>query len=225
MNNWGLIGLKHNVLTFYHKLLNNKLLLAMVILLLLTISTTCQADWDLQYQGDDIAVYSTQPKDSEFIMVKGSIIIDVNINSFYQLLTNETLAPTWLDRVNSTKLIKQISDSQYVVQTFFAGAGLVQSREMLTLSTVIEKNEQRLEMTAIDHNDFLPVNAQFIRVEKVNVRWLAQAINETQIQVTYLGSFDPAGSLPIWLSNKLAVSSLVTSFKNLKQITSSSKDE
>lgn len=205
---------------FHSHLFSRPQSLTVLCLLLLAFSNVSQAKWDIEYQGNNLTVSSKPAEVGEFVVVKGSVNIEATINEFYQLLTDEALAPTWLDKVVSTELIAQVNENEYVVHTIFESFGLVQAREMLTLSTIIEKTENRLEMTSVDYNHYLPINRQYTRVKMVDVKWQATRINETRIQVNYVGSFDPAGKLPVWLSNNLAVTSLITSLKNLKQITS-----
>ncbi len=88
-------------------------------------------------------------------LINAEVEITATIDNFYHLLTNEKLAPTWLDKVNSTKLLTTLDDHSFVVRTTFEGFAIVSAREMLTKSVLEVKTANRLILKVTDCNDFI----------------------------------------------------------------------
>lgn len=181
-------------------------------------SCSAQAKWQTFYQIPHLQIHYQTLKDSNLYEVKAQITIAATIDEFYQLLTDEKLAPTWLDKVDSTKLIEKFDDQTFIVLTHFKGFGPVADRELLTQTTLVEKTATRLHLSIKDFNHFLPKHKGVVRVKDVDVAWLATVQNNGHLQINYYSHFDPAGDLPTWISNKYALSSLKTSLLNLQAL-------
>ncbi|MEW6999198.1 START domain-containing protein [Colwelliaceae bacterium BS250] len=185
---------------------------------ILIFSCSVQAKWQTFYQSPYLQINYQTLKNSGLYEVKAQITIGATVDEFYQLLTDEKLAPTWLDKVDNTKLIENINDKTFIVLTHFNGFGPVADRELLTQTTLVEKTASRLYLSIKDVNHFLPPNKGVVRVKDVDVSWQATVQQDGNLVINYYSHFDPAGDLPIWISNKYALSSLKTSLLNLKAL-------
>ncbi|MDG1734115.1 MAG: START domain-containing protein [Thalassotalea sp.] len=189
-----------------------------VFICLSLFSQISQAKWQLYYQAKDLKISYQPLKKSGLYQVKASVRINSNIEEFYHLLTDQSIAATWLDRVKKVTLLKSVDTTTFIVLTHFEGFGPVYPREMVTESQLIEKTLTKLHIKIKDKNDYMPVTKGFIRVKNVDVTWLASFSETNGLTISYISSFDPAGSLPIWLSNKYALSSIKTSLQNLQKL-------
>ncbi|WOH38247.1 START domain-containing protein [Thalassotalea fonticola] len=188
------------------------------IVFVLIFSQQSQAKWHTYLQKKDFLIEYQKLENSKFTEINASIKIGGNIDDFFTILTNPEFAPMWLDKVISSELLTTLDDGSAVVLTLFESFGPVQSREMLVKSKVIEKTPDLLQINITGYNEYLPENKNRTRVKKVNVIWQAQKLDNNNIKVTYRGSFDPAGSLPAWLSNEFALTSLENSFNKLRKL-------
>ena len=189
-----------------------------VFICLSLFSQISQAKWQLYYQAKDLKISYQPLKKSGLYQVKASVRINSNIEEFYHLLTDQSIAATWLDRVKKVTLLKSVDTTTFIVLTHFEGFGPVYPREMVTESQLIEKTLTKLHIKIKDKNDYMPVTKGFIRVKNVDVTWQASFSETNGLTISYISSFDPAGSLPIWLSNKYALSSIKTSLQNLQKL-------
>ncbi|WNC66956.1 START domain-containing protein [Thalassotalea nanhaiensis] len=188
------------------------------LIFVLLFSQQCQAKWQTYLNDNDFLIEYQKLENSKFTEINASIKIGGSIDEFFTILTDPKLAPIWLDKVISSELLTTLDDDSAVVLTLFESFGPVQSREMLVKSKVIEKTADSLIIKITGYNEYLPKNKNKIRVKKVNVLWQAQRLDDNNIKVSYRGSFDPAGSLPAWLSNEFALHSLENSFKKLRKL-------
>ena len=117
---------------------------SLVLMTLMIFSGAVQAKWQTFYQIPYLQISYQTLKNSDLYEVKAQITINATVDEFYQLLTDEQLAPTWLDKVANTQLIAEIDDKTFIVLTHFNGFGPVADRELLTQTTVIEKTTSRL---------------------------------------------------------------------------------
>lgn len=181
-------------------------------------SQQSQAKWQTYLNENDFLIEYQKLEHSKFTEINASITIGGNIDDFFTILTDPKLAPKWLDKVISSELLTTLDDGSAVVLTLFESFGPVQAREMLVKSKVIDKTDNSLQINITGYNEYLPKNKNKIRVKKVKVIWQAHKLDNNNIKVSYRGSFDPAGSLPAWLSNEFALHSLENSFKKLRKL-------
>ncbi|KGJ99636.1 hypothetical protein [Thalassotalea sp. ND16A] len=187
-------------------------------LALVSVSHASIAKWQIYHQQQQLSIRYQSNKETGLYEVKARVVISASIEDFYQLLTNENLAPTWLDKVSSTEPLMILADHSVVVMTKFDGFAFVSAREMLTRTSIETKTATSLALFVTDYNDYLPLNDGYVRVKDVNVRWQATLMANNQLQVSYHGSFDPAGSLPKWLSNRYSLSSIKATMHNLQKL-------
>ncbi|WNC74068.1 START domain-containing protein [Thalassotalea psychrophila] len=190
----------------------------LLLMFILLFTQQCQAEWQSYLNEKDFLIEYQKLENSKFTEINASIKIGGNIDDFFNILTSPKLAPIWLDKVISSELLTTLDDGSAVVLTLFESFGPVQSREMLVKSKVIKKTTDSLQINISGYNEYLPKNKNKIRVKKVKVVWRAQKLHNNNIKVSYRGSFDPAGSLPAWLSNEFALHSLENSFKKLRKL-------
>jgi len=200
--------------SFFHSIMF-KLILSLTLVL---VSHESSAKWRIYHQQQQLSIRYQSNNNTGLYEVKATVVIDASLEDFYQLLTNEDLAPIWLDKVSSTKLLTTLADNSVVVMTKFEGFAFVSAREMLTRTSIEHRTATSLSLLITDYNDFLPLNDDYVRVKDVKVRWQATRQANNQLQVSYYGSFDPAGSLPKWLSNRYSLSSIKASLQNLQTL-------
>lgn len=181
-------------------------------------SQISQAKWQVYHTDKNLKISYQPISKSGLYQIKASVRINSNIEEFYHLLTDQSIAATWLDRVKRVTLLKSVDATTFIVLTHFEGFGPVYPREMVTESQLIEKTLTKLHIKIQDKNDYMPVTKGFVRVKNVDVTWQASFSETNGLTISYTSSFDPAGSLPTWISNKYALSSIKTSLQNLQKL-------
>lgn len=184
---------------------------------LLLICSTSKAEWQLQYQKNDIEIYSQEVLHSDYIKIKASLVIRDQLQQFYQFLSDPKLAPKWLDKVNSSQRLARLDDTTVVVLTIFEGFGPIAEREMLTRSQTVQ-NDDGFVVNISSFNQYQPKSEQRVRVENATVQWQVNTLADGLLKVTYIGYFEPGGKLPAWLSNHYALKSIKTTFLNLQRL-------
>lgn len=189
-----------------------------VFICLSLFSQISQAKWQLYYQAKDLKISYQPLKKSGLYQVKASVRINSNIEEFYHLLTDQSIAATWLEHVDKVQLLESVNATTFIVLTHFQGFGPVYPREMVTESQIIEKSLTQLHIKIKEKNDYIPVSKGYVRVENVDVTWQASFSETNGLTINYISSFDPSGKLPAWISNKYALSSIKTSLQNLQKL-------
>ncbi|QBY02984.1 hypothetical protein E2K93_00730 [Thalassotalea sp. HSM 43] len=175
-------------------------------------------DWQLYEQQDQLLIEYKEEKNAPFITIRAEIIINRDIDLFYFQLTDASTVSRWLDSVDQCRFLQVNEQGQAMVYTRFAGFTLIASRHMITQTKITEQSKQHFVLHVEDVPSYPIDNSEHVQVTHVDVTWQAQQLTEQQLRVRYIGTMNPAGNLPAWLSNHQSLRSIKQSLLNLKNL-------
>ncbi|GAA0859208.1 START domain-containing protein [Aliiglaciecola litoralis] len=199
--------------------------LSLGLLVSLFISASVLADtadlaWEVATQKQGISVF-TRATASGYKEIKASMTINAHPMDFVNLLENIALAPQWIANCRKVELLEKRGNFERVVKSTFSAPWPVQDREMVTYSfTSIDPNNGKITIDISDMSQRYPDDKDDDNVRMLNVsgQWKLLKLENGLTTLSYQGYGEPAGNLPIWLSNQLVVSSVYTTFNNLREI-------
>lgn len=181
----------------------------------------CLADeiaWQLKEDADGVKVWQRKNKQA-FWEIKATTQVSAQLGSLLLLLRDTDNAETWIDRCSGVELLLS-EDMQDIVVTTFQSPWPFTDRIMLTQSFV-ELSQDRLTIKVtgkVDEKRFAKPSYfdQYVAMRHVSGQWMVRKINEQEIEITYAGTGDPAGSIPSWLAKGAMVDSTFNTFKNMR---------
>lgn len=163
----------------------------------------------LKKDKDDIKIYACHTDTSRFKSIRADVIIrDVSIGELKAHLMDAENYVTWQYKMEDSRLLQRISDSELIMRTVVDAPWPVNNREVIT----------RLKVSVNKAGTELAVEG------KVGRHWRVNAINGNDLKVEYFLTVDPGGSIPAWLVNLAVAEGPYESFRNLITQLSNKKD-
>ncbi|MBY8091797.1 START domain-containing protein [Vibrio fluvialis] len=191
--------------------------LSALLLLLPMISwaeTAQPVPWEMAKNQDGITIQTRKHRDG-LVEIRAQMFVNTTYAAFMTLLEDSSNVPNWIDNVDSSRVLKQISDNENIVYTRFAAPWPARDRDMVTYSQ-FKQFAGALVLTIKDASDQYPEQEGFVRIKAVKATWTLEKLTNGMTHIDYTAFADPGGMLPNWLANKLSVSSAFNTFEGLR---------
>ncbi|EKO3533513.1 START domain-containing protein [Vibrio fluvialis] len=191
--------------------------LSALLLLLPMISwaeTAQPVPWEMAKNQDGITIQTRKHRDG-LVEIRAQMFVNTTYAAFMTLLEDSSNVPNWIDNVDSSRVLKQISDNENIVYTRFAAPWPARDRDMVTYSQ-FKQFAGALVLTIEDASDQYPEQEGFVRIKAVKATWTLEKLTNGMTHIDYTAFADPGGMLPNWLANKLSVSSAFNTFEGLR---------
>lgn len=190
----------------------------LLTLLILLIPCRVLADeqlWELWKSEADIEVFQRKQVNG-LVEVKAKMRINTRISAFIALLNDTENISLWLDRVESSSVLKQIAINENIVYSSFAAPWPAKDRDMITYSHYWQESNGTFVLEISDLSSYLPQKDNYLRITNVSASWTLIPLKNSEVMITYQAFADPGGKLPLWLINHLALSSIYNTFAGLR---------
>lgn len=202
----------------------NKILIGVFVLIFPSItlaSDSSESQWRLIKNKQGIKVFSSSMRDSDLQKIKGKFTVKSTLSAFVNVLNDLERVPEWLSNAETISIIKSNSNINTVVHTKFNALLFVSNRDMVVESTYHQDPDTYVVTLSInDLSEKYPRTPRYVRMNNVNGIWTIKPTllnGSSAVSVTYEGTADPAGKIPTWIKDKVALSSTYQSLKALKK--------
>ena len=172
--------------------------------------------WQLEKQKGKTSVYS-QNTESGYKEVLAKTLVKAHPKALIALLGDISLAPEWIHNCLEIQVIKDLSPSERLINTFFAAPWPIKDRDMVTLSTTTITDDL-VQISISDRSEIIASHTKFVRMQNMHGKWKAKPLDNGLTEITYQGGGDPGGSLPTFIANKELISSIYHTFLNLNKV-------
>ena len=197
-------------------MLQRGLLLAFIF----SVNVVAETDqWQLWKQQEGASIYFKEHLNG-ILQVRAEITInDVQANDFMALLSDTEVAPLWIENVTQVDVLKNLSPSETIVWTQFNSPWPVSDRDMISYSCYQRLNNAQTKLTILAVPDYQAKREGVIRITELKASWLFTENSEgavSRLTINHQVYADPGGTIPHWLSNKVALSSAMRTMQRLK---------
>ncbi|WP_165313314.1 START domain-containing protein [Vibrio ziniensis] len=177
-------------------------------------SENSELPWKLAKSENGIRIH-TREHQGGLVEIRAQMFTPTTYQAFLVLLEDSDNLPNWLDKVSSSKVLKQLSTNENIVYTQFSAPWPARDRDMVTYSKYeIDNGTFKLEIK--DAADQYPEQTGYVRIKAVQADWTLEKLTNGLTHIDYTAYADPGGYLPDWLTNQLSVSSAFNTFEALK---------
>lgn len=173
--------------------------------------------WRLWRESQALSLYYRDFKNTPLIEVKVQAKLTSSLAGFLLFLQDYPMIPNWLERAESSELIRQISDTENLFITRFKGVWPISKREMIIRSQYWQNPDLSVELKAQDASHELGITNDIIRIKLIRSHWMLKPITKGQLLVTHTIMADPKGCLPIWLVNQVSLRAMWASLQAMQQ--------
>ncbi|MGF1695600.1 START domain-containing protein [Vibrio lamellibrachiae] len=171
-------------------------------------------NWQFVKTEGGITIH-TRPHSDGLIEIRAQMFITTNYSAFLLLLEDTKRVPAWIDNVEKSQVLHQISPNENIVYTQFKAPWPALDRDMVTYSRYYFQ-DGAFVLLIKDAPSMLATQPNYIRITDVNALWKLEKLTNGATHIEYVAFANPSGILPDWLVNKLAINSALNTFKGLR---------
>ena len=156
--------------------------------------------------------YSTQ----DLLQIRAETTVKSGIGAMLHLLEDTANIRRWVANSEKAELLDHPDPQTHLVHAYFSAIWPVSKRDMVTKS-VWQQDAQSgvLTMTITDMGQQYPAVKGYVRMKHVAGEWTFTPKPKGMLNIRYQGQADPAGKLPHFIADKVALKAMLTSFEQL----------
>ncbi|WKE63956.1 START domain-containing protein [Gallaecimonas kandeliae] len=174
--------------------------------LLLLLSGQALADWEQQSQDKGVSLWTRQAE-AGLVEVRAQCEVVTRLSAFVAIMEDMAAMPDWVAYSSGVERLAKPSSQEDVIHSRFDLPWPARNRDMVTLSRWSQDSDFTLHLKLEDQGQAYPKTKGYVRMEKVEGEWILSPQGGGLVQIRYQGLADPAGWLPHWLVNQIAVKS------------------
>ncbi|MBS1559370.1 MAG: hypothetical protein JST69_11665 [Bacteroidetes bacterium] len=181
----------------------------------LTTKNLAQTDCRLRKEQDSIKVYTCFTDTSRFKLIKAEFKIHTSLEKLEKFLLNFSNYTTWQYNTVESRVIKKISDTEYIYYAKINAPWPVTDRDMV-VRLAIRHIGNYLYVSAHSTGG-VPIKKELVRVPSSHSEWIVTETSRNILSVKYVIQIDPGGNVPAWIVNWVSAIAPYQSFKELKK--------
>jgi START domain len=189
----------------------------LTIVLLAVCSAGIRAqNWQLKKEEDGIRIYTAATPNSNVRSVKVECTLHAPLSQIIACLLDVDAQKNWVYNCKNSRLVEQIKDNEFV---FYSQVDLpwpATNRDYISHITIAQPSSSLVTIDANAEPNKEPQKKGFVRVVSSRAHWDLVPMGD-QTKVVYTLHFDPAGSVPAWLTNMFITKGPLLTFHKLGQ--------
>lgn len=176
-----------------------------------------QFDWNLKKDEDGIRIFTATTPGSDIKSIKVEFTVDASLHQFLAFLMDIPRQPDWVYNTRMSKVLRVTQPNELIFYSQVNVPWPGTDRDYISTFTVRQVSK---ELTVIDSRaapDLMPVQKGFVRIKKSTAHWEITTLSASSLKLVYTLSFDPAGSVPAWLTNLFLTTGPSHTFKKLRE--------
>jgi hypothetical protein len=192
-------------------------LTALTLYLVFLLSAHSAFSWQF-YKASGALKIEYQQNAQNLLEIRAITTANSSIGAFLHLLEDTNNISSWVDNAQKAEILSQPDAHSHIVQTYFSAPWPVSPRDMITQSQWTQNPVSReLIMHITDLGQQYPPVKGFVRMQHVQGQWTLTPQANGMLRIQYQGQADPAGKLPRFISDKVALQATFTTFKQLPE--------
>jgi hypothetical protein len=176
------------------------------------------ADWQ-EYKTDGVTTVEYRHSESGLLQLRATTKVPSLTGAFLHLLEDTESISSWAQNTEKAVLLAQPDSQTHVVHTYFTAIWPVSKRDMITQSSwQQDPTSGVLTMTVSDMGQHFPPEQGYVRMQQVQGSWTLTPLENGLLQIQYQGQADPAGKLPQFIADKVALKALFKTFSGLEKV-------
>lgn len=187
-----------------------------VIISLLTTSSFCQYNWNLEKDKNGIKVFSSAVPNSAFEAIKVEGNFTGSYSKLISILTNVPLFSTWIYHSKKSRVIQQYSPLEFIYHTETEMPWPMSNRDaVIRLKIITDSLPKFLIITGRSEPGLVPLTPGLVRIKHYVADWKVTQVSNKTIHINYQVEVDPEGNVPGWIANMFVGKGPYESFSNL----------
>lgn len=192
--------------------------LNVIIFLSLIHSMVLADDWRL-YKADGPTKVEYRRSDAQLLQIRAVTEVDSLTGAFLHLLEDTDNISRWVANSEKAELLGQPDSQSHLVHTYFSAPWPVSKRDMVTQSIwQQDAGSGVVTLMVSDMGQHFPLVKGYVRIQQVQGLWTLTPLDAGRIRIEYRGQADPAGKLPRFIADKVALKATLSTFQQLSVV-------
>lgn len=162
--------------------------------------------WEKIRDEDGIVVHKKEVPGSPLVAFRGTGVVDAPLSKVVFVLIDLARTKEWVERVVEGRIVRQISETEYVTYTHLGAPLIVSDREFVSRAKISMEPGKLVRFTMNATEDPDAPRGKYVRGELIGSSWEVRPVDATHTLVTAEIHADPKGSLPKAIVNFLQTS-------------------
>jgi hypothetical protein len=169
-------------------------------------ATSQDEGWEKIRDEDGIVVHKKEVPGSPLVAFRGTGVVDAPLSKVVFVLIDLARTKEWVERVVEGRIVRQISETEYVTYTHLGAPLIVSDREFVSRAKISMEPGKLVRFTMNATEDPDAPRGKYVRGELIGSSWEVRPVDATHTLVTAEIHADPKGSLPKAIVNFLQTS-------------------
>jgi len=183
-----------------------------------------QGKWELKKDEDGIQVFTRKAAKGNIKELRVVCELDATKAQLINTLENIEEYNSWVYSNKKSKILKIITPQNIIYYTQSHLPWPIRDRDLIVELNITQTAEV-LNVQAKSLPDYMPKNADYIRVPYSLAVWKVTQAPDNKLKVDYTFSVDPGGNIPTWLVNATLTIGPYNSFAKLREILKAQKGQ
>jgi hypothetical protein len=183
-----------------------------------------QGKWELKKDEDGIQVFTRKAAKGNIKELRVVCELDATKAQLINTLENIEEYNSWVYSNKKSKILKIITPQNIIYYTQSHLPWPIRDRDLIVELNITQTAEV-LNVQAKSLPDYMPKNADYIRVPYSLAVWKVTQAPDNKLKVDYTFSVDPGGNIPTWLVNATLTIGPYNSFAKLREILKAKKGQ
>ena len=158
-------------------------------------------EWELSRDRKDVKVYTRKVEGNSIKDSKSVVTISGTPEQALELLMKGDEHFQWMDRIVSSKLLKNNSGTDFFVYYEASAPWPVSHRDIVSHYKIEKYPSGKIELNIIGKPGYIPEKQGIVRVHDQKSQWVFTPVKNGKMKVVFYNHTDPAGNIPAWLAN------------------------
>jgi hypothetical protein len=183
-----------------------------------TLSATEQTSWR-QYKSHGHTTVAYRYSTQDLLQIRAETTVKSGIGAMLHLLEDTGNIRRWVANSEKAELLDHPDPQTHLVHAYFSAIWPVSKRDMVTKSIWRQDTQSGvLTMTITDMGQQYPPIKGYVRMKQVEGEWTLTPMPDGMLRIRYQGQADPAGKLPHFIADKVALKASWSTFNTLTEI-------
>jgi hypothetical protein len=192
-------------------------ILMFFVTLMLSSSMAAQS-WDFIKEKDGIKIYTRVEAGKTLRSYKGIADINAPAEKIFALMENINNTDWWDKKLTQIKVLLYEKDKRTQYYLVYDLPWPVIDRDLCVDVTItIDKVTGDRKINAIALNKVIPERNDMVRIKDYRQTWTIIPAGKEMTHIVLDGFVDPAGTIPVWISNMLIIESPIKAINGLRE--------
>jgi len=173
-------------------------------------------EWKLKKESGALKIYTAAIENSDYKAVRVSCTVKGKFSQVIAVLFDIDRQKEWVFNDKSSKLLKRVQSNELIYYSEVNVPWPCTNRDFIAHLKVTQPSANTVTIASHAEPTFIPEKNGIVRVKASSAQWTMTAIGNGQIKIDYIVQFDPAGSVPAWLTNMFVTKGPYETFSQLQ---------